>query len=368
MGLSEKYPAYGGRGPGDFQIGIALGTITTIFALLRIYIRLRVNKFGTTSLIWFLSAYIFTTTSQTFASIAIFNGLGNHVEIVESKGNMRNYLLYSWLAVFFFSIAIPLGKCALCSFLIEMNRQGNPRIRLSLIIVGVLNVLIGFPELVIIWTQCNPPQSLWDPTRQGDCNAKRSTIYLSVVGAVAAVSDLYLAIIPAAMLIPLKLDLKLKIGLSFLMGVGVFAAAAAIVRAYAANSLIGPDATYASGILFCWGEIEEWIVLICMSIPPIWPLLYPIANRFILSKGSKTYPPTGAYASKGYNQFASTGAQGTILETTTIAITTNKAPATGVHASDSSTESLIDSEAQKTVRAHDGEGQGWIEMNNYKNS
>ena len=58
MGIQERFPAYGGRGPADMRLGIALAVITTIFILLRIYVRLRINRFGTAALIWTLVAWV----------------------------------------------------------------------------------------------------------------------------------------------------------------------------------------------------------------------------------------------------------------------------------------------------------------------
>ena len=58
MGLHESFPAYGGRGPADLRLGIALGVVATVFMALRVYVRLRMNKFGTTSLIWALVAWV----------------------------------------------------------------------------------------------------------------------------------------------------------------------------------------------------------------------------------------------------------------------------------------------------------------------
>jgi hypothetical protein len=63
MSLQERYPAYGGRGPADLRVGLGLGAVATIFLILRIYVRLRVNKFGTTALIWALVAWVGVITS-----------------------------------------------------------------------------------------------------------------------------------------------------------------------------------------------------------------------------------------------------------------------------------------------------------------
>lgn len=58
MSRHDKFPAYGGRGPQDLRLGISLAVIATIFMILRVYVRLRVNKFGTTALIWSLIAWV----------------------------------------------------------------------------------------------------------------------------------------------------------------------------------------------------------------------------------------------------------------------------------------------------------------------
>lgn len=58
MSLEEKFPAYGGRGPGDLRLGIALTIIATIFMAMRVYVRLFMNKFGTTALMWSLVAWV----------------------------------------------------------------------------------------------------------------------------------------------------------------------------------------------------------------------------------------------------------------------------------------------------------------------
>ncbi|KAJ5885500.1 hypothetical protein N7495_010010 [Penicillium taxi] len=372
MGLHDLYPAYGGRGPGDLKIGLSLGAIATIFMIMRVYVRLRLNKFGTTALIWSLVAWTFTSVTQSMSILSILYGQGQHIDIVSKTGNLEKYLVFTWVTVFLFSIAIPIGKVAVCAFLLEMNGPGNPKTRLSLYIVGGVNVLFAIPQLVIIWTQCSPVNALWDPNRQELCHTSRAAWYTAFLGAIAAISDLYLAIIPAAMLGPLQIDIRLKLGLSFLMGCGVFAAASAIVRSWACQFILVEDSTYGTGLLFRWGEIEEWVVLICMSIPPVWPLLRPITSKFIASSNGKS--SQGPYTSKGYNQFASTGRDLTStveapIVTTTISISSNKnGGTTGTERVEtSSSDSIIryDEERPHNVLNTSGDPEGWVEMTGY---
>ncbi|KAJ6036525.1 hypothetical protein N7540_000804 [Penicillium herquei] len=378
MGLSDRYPAYGGRGPSDLRLGLGLGAVATIFMALRVYVRLRVNKFGTTALIWSLIAWFFTVITQTFGVISILHGLGNHITVVEDTDQLGNYLLFTWITVFFFNMAIPIGKVAVAAFLIEMNSQGNLKIRRSLVAVAVINIVFNIPQVLLAWFQCSPPNALWNPNEQDKCNHATSVHYTYFVGAIAALSDFYLAIIPATMLAPLRIDRKLKWGLSFLMGCGVFAGAAAIVRTWAASYIMSEDPSYGVGTLFRWGEVEEWVVLISMSIPPVWPLFRPLTTRFIKSAGMshspRQYMQYNQYGSRGAPLGSTAGAAPPII-TTTISISSTKgvsAAAEPVGTSSSSAESITrydeeEPETPHTVLSGNGDPEGWVEMSHYKN-
>jgi hypothetical protein len=119
----------------------------------------------------------------------------------------------------------------------------DPKIRKSLIAVAVLNIVLNIPQVLMVWFQCTPVTALWDPLLQDQCDHRKSVYYTYFVGAVAALSDIYLAIVPIHMLIPLRIDRKLKWGLSFLMGCGVFAGVAAVVRTWAAKFILSEDSS-----------------------------------------------------------------------------------------------------------------------------
>lgn len=57
--------------------------------------------------------------------MAILHGLGNHMDVIVHTGELHKFLLFTWITVFFFNLAIPLGKVAVAAFLIEMNAQGS---------------------------------------------------------------------------------------------------------------------------------------------------------------------------------------------------------------------------------------------------
>lgn len=124
-----------------------------------------------------------------------------------------------------------------------LTASKDPKIRRSLVTVAVLNIVLNIPQCLLVWLQCDPVDALWDPLRQAQCDHRKTVYYTYFVGVVAALTDFYLAIVPIHMLLPLRIDRKLKWGLSFLMGCGIFAGVAAIVRTWAAKFIISEDSS-----------------------------------------------------------------------------------------------------------------------------
>lgn len=47
------------------------------------------------------------------------------MSVLVKTGEVHNFLVFTWITVFFFNLAIPIGKVAVAAFLIEMNAQGS---------------------------------------------------------------------------------------------------------------------------------------------------------------------------------------------------------------------------------------------------
>ena len=87
------------------------------------------------------------------------------------------------------------------------------------------------------------------------------------------------------------------------MGLGVVASAFSFVKLDLLSQLVKhapEDPMWQLAILTIWGQVELWIVLIALSIPPIWPLVKPfladVASR--VGTGRRT-ARTGASDDKG---------------------------------------------------------------------
>ena len=128
------------------------------------------------------------------------------------------------------------------------------------------------------------------------------------------------------------------------------------------------------GILFRWGEVEEWIVLITMSIPPVWPLFRPLTHHFIRSTANLSQPQ---YKQNGYyGNYGSTtrGNQSSAppIVTTTISISSQKgAAATATTAARLLRQTRFRDlgrrpETPHTILSHNGDPEGWVEMSHFK--
>jgi hypothetical protein len=129
------------------------------------------------------------------------------------------------------------------------------------------------------------------------------------------------------------------------------------------------------GILFRWGEVEEWIVLITMSIPPVWPLFRPLTHHFIRSTANRSQPQYKQYGSYGNYGSTTRGNQSNAppIVTTTISISSQKgAAATPTTARPSSSADSLsrfgeeEPETPHTILSHNGDPEGWMEMSHLK--
>ncbi|KAI9727463.1 MAG: hypothetical protein M1828_006405 [Chrysothrix sp. TS-e1954] len=310
-GRSSGTPGTEDRGPTIQAISWSLGILSTILLFLRIYTRLRVSAQDTAALVWAIVAWALTVTSQVVGAFAIKYGLGQHMNAVEQSGEVGNFLLWSWIAIFIFHVYVPLGKVAAASFLIAVHAGArqcpelfiedfadfptyqDPKRRYLLHFIAYSNVILEIPNWFIIWFSCSPPSALWNPLEQEKCHVIWNVNYSIFLGSWQATSDFVLALLPIYLIWPLQMDRKVKLGLCCLMGLGVFAAVCTIMRTIYTPQIMAKDVSYVVSNLIMWGAAEQWIVLIAISVPPTWPLFRPLALRTLskLSRHKKSETP-----------------------------------------------------------------------------
>ena len=94
-------------------------------------------------------------------------------------------------------------------------------------------------------------------------------------------TDAVLAFIPASLIYNLHMELKKRVNLCILLGLGVIAAICGIVKTTFLPSLGGhADITWNTYNLIVWAGSELFVLVFCGSVPP----LKPLWDRYISKK------------------------------------------------------------------------------------
>ncbi|MCJ1417264.1 hypothetical protein MMC32_003606 [Xylographa parallela] len=280
--MSSRFQYYGGLGPAIAGVSCTLFCIGTILVSLRIYTHFTiVKRSGGWALIWACVAYTLGVPSVILYVMAALDGLGNHLKIVATDPYLADSLLYEWIAACTISFSVGFAKLSAMCYILDVQRRTHGYGRWALFVFVGGNFICYIVTVPLIFTQCTPTAGLWNMALGADCSGiNRGIIWAEITGAWGAATDLLLALYPVFIIYNLQIQLRLKIILCFLMGLGVFTAICSLVKTAQFNRLeISPDATYEIAPLMIWGMTEMWIVLIASSVAPLWPLLRLSASR-----------------------------------------------------------------------------------------
>lgn len=111
-------------------------------------------------------------------------------------------------------------QVSICFFLLRIpitNRLIRP-LQGSIVVLILSNIVI-----TVIWiAHCIPPAAMWDPTVSGHCMSRRQLLDLILAQAIISIiSDFAFALYPIVILWSMKINMKDKIGVLILMGLGI---------------------------------------------------------------------------------------------------------------------------------------------------
>ncbi|KAH8692618.1 hypothetical protein BGW36DRAFT_23334 [Talaromyces proteolyticus] len=268
------------KGPNILAPMWALTMITTTLVCVRIFIRARIVKaLGVDDWTIMVSmvmglVYLGLTTAN------VITGYGRHAKTLD-MAHLEKAILLNTVGFLFGILSFTLPKIAVAFML---TRILNPSKGHKAFVFG----LVGFAAVVsvvcilILFTMCTPPQSLWVVTIPGrKCRDSWILIdYAVFTGALSAFVDLYLAIYPSVVLWKLKMSSKKKMALSAALGLGVVAAAMAIVKCTQLKGLADTaDYTFGTWQLVIWTNVEADVVVIASCIPTLPPLLELVLGK-----------------------------------------------------------------------------------------
>ncbi|KAK7992118.1 hypothetical protein PG996_012866 [Apiospora saccharicola] len=152
-----------------------------------------------------------------------------------------------------------------------------------------------------LFFQCTPVEKNWHPEMEGSCQPREIQTALSfLVAAVSITTDWIFAMLPFALIWKLQMGARVKASVIGLLGLGIFASIAPIVRL---KYLLGlNDAArflQGLGLILAWAQAEVGIGLLVANLPACRPLLERCITAFASTiSGNKSSKTAAADAAK----------------------------------------------------------------------
>ncbi|KAJ2990353.1 hypothetical protein NUW58_g2995 [Xylaria curta] len=212
---------------------------------------------------------------SALVTVAVSHGLGRHQGEIKDPDDLSEAIKYTILAPNLSIVSSTCGKISVLIFLVRLVGLSAKRWHLYFL-WGLCAILIAFNIVAIVFIIrfCDPPQKQWQPWLPGTClNPEIQRNVGFVQSAYNALVDVIVAIFPALFIMRLKMTLRTKIGLSVLMGGGIFAAGATIVKIYLLKDLDKhSDITWYWAPITLWYTAEMDVIIIVGSFPILWTL------------------------------------------------------------------------------------------------
>ena len=192
--------------------------------------------------------------------------------------------------------SVALVKISIAIMLLRLQRTRNWALFLYTII-GIQFIIAAFVT-IIQTTRCIPITALWDPTSApetrrcwGEANFKASLTAASIL---IILTDVIFALIPLTFLHHVRRSLRDRLIIGFLMSLGLFASAAAVVKTIMVQRFNQADDPAGHGMsIALWASIEAQVGIIAACIP----CLRAAFLRFLGRVGIRTAAdPTGGNA------------------------------------------------------------------------
>ncbi|BCS08560.1 hypothetical protein ALUC_20930S [Aspergillus luchuensis] len=291
----------GGAGLPDVSQGpqiLAATSITTAFALLTVLARMYVRVFfiqnvGPDDYVMVLTMAL---SLGGFAVIIpeVMYGAGRHTVYVENTASMATHLNFATQGIYMW--AIGLVKISIGLFLLRFApRRGYKIFIWVVMVVMLLYTIICFLTLMF---ECKDIRSIWDENVKSQCFTSSQPLKLSYTNTgLNILTDIIFAILPAIMLRHLQVNRRVKASLVCILGLGIFACVAAIVKlSVLPNYGRTGDLLWDYSTLTIWVVVESNMGIIAGSLPTLKPLF----KQFLGTYGSQTKTRRYTYGSKKY--------------------------------------------------------------------
>ncbi|KAJ0121775.1 integral membrane family protein [Diaporthe amygdali] len=279
------------RGP---QILAICGTLVGVAAttvLLRIWVRVTITR----QLGWddgFILAAVAVMLAEMVVIVPeVHYGAGRHVQYIHPSSNIVKGLHLNFVTQPLCLISLCFTKVSVGLFLLRLK----PSWRFVLFIRGVIvfTVLSAAGNLLTVFFQCTPLYFVWDHSVPGGkCIAAKDLKFAAFFNSsVSLLTDLVFALLPIPILWSIQLNWKVKVAVSAVLALGIFASAAAVVKMTCLSSYGSHgDFLWDSTDITIWTTVEICTAIIAASIPSLKPLFKAIlGGSSALSRRTSRY-------------------------------------------------------------------------------
>lgn len=245
-----------------------------------------------------LASWVLYVIGLVLSTLMVQHGGVRHIEYVATS-DLLFVLKLEIINQPFGVFGALFGKSSVALFISRISGHTSRWRRLFLIINVVLYAVISVVNVAVLLGQCRPISALWDQSllRSGHATCIEPMINTDISmlqAAFGAYLDFALALLPLTFLIELRVDMRKRMALCLILGLGIIAGVCACVKTSkfsAAASLSDP--TWGSYSLYMWASLELPFVIIAACIPPskpVWDFLIKRKPISVSNSGSNYDP------------------------------------------------------------------------------
>ncbi|TEY64379.1 hypothetical protein BOTCAL_0148g00020 [Botryotinia calthae] len=240
---------------------------------LRCYTRIFVSRTFGSDDYWILLGLAAYTVTSALSYLGVHYGVGVHATQL-TYDQLISAAKYQVLVELCYILCTAIIKTSVGLLLLRITSVKTfykYLIWISLVIIWIWSIV----TFVISCIQCRPLKATWDPLTPGVCLEPRVIgNFAYAISAETIFFDWLFALLPIPMLWDIKMSLRLKFSVMVILGLGIVASIATIIRLkYLVAFLNVTDSLYSIAPVFVWSTIEIALGIIAASTSTLRPLL-----------------------------------------------------------------------------------------------
>ncbi|KAI9710564.1 MAG: hypothetical protein M1820_002700 [Bogoriella megaspora] len=280
MGVVHPGHSFGGNATAVLTVAWVECFVAMLVLIARYYTQvLGLGRLGW-DILWVSIATVLALVAQIFLTLSTTYGIANHIDAIR-KEDAATGGEFEWIFNILTIFSSIFGKFAIVALLLRIQGPTHRYQRMFLLCIVGSAFAINSIQTVLIFSQCQPIQGLWDHSIEADCHLLKPFLYTGTFqGSYSAFTDFVLAIYPIYFFWNLQMTWKMKLGLiSLFLGGTVAGIAAAIKTSKIVTLGSQEDETFVISGLIYWTTAEMWLIIIMGSIPPLRPLLTKVFRK-----------------------------------------------------------------------------------------